>query len=122
MPGNLDGEVGAGPKTEQPQPLTGLQVCLAQRAVANDSGAEQGRGLLGGERLGQGQQVAGVCQYVLGKAAVYMKAGKLGVGAQVLLPAEAVGAGAVCAVQPGNTYPLPQLRIANSTFTYGVLT
>ena len=78
----------------------------AQRAVADQAGAHQGRRLGVAHIAGDGKDIAVVGHHVVGIAAVQMIAGVAGGPAQVLASRQAVGAGAAAEAQPRHADPL----------------
>ncbi len=99
---DFDGLRGGGSEAEEAYALAGLRARYAQAAEADDAGAEE-RGDVGVvEGGGQGEDEVGADEGVFGVAAVDGVAGEGGVVAEVFFVAEAEGAGAVDAADPGD--------------------
>uniref|UniRef100_A0A0U1PBP6 Uncharacterized protein n=1 Tax=Mizugakiibacter sediminis TaxID=1475481 RepID=A0A0U1PBP6_9GAMM len=94
----LRDDVRGGAEAVQPEPAR--VAGEAQRAVADQAGAEQRRGFGVAVLRGQGEAVARVGERVLGVAAVELIAGEARLLAQVLAAAAAVGANAAGPAQP----------------------
>ena len=104
---DLRGEVGGG--AEAVDARAGRRSGSAARRsarIADDARAEQGRGLVVGEPLGQPVGVALVDDRVLGVAAVGVPAGEARVEAQVLVAPAAEAAAPAGVAQPGDADPL----------------
>jgi hypothetical protein len=103
---DLQGDVRRRSETEQAEASAGLDLRAAQRAVADDAGAEERRGRLVGENRGDGVRKVLAHQGLLRITAVLVPAGVTRGAAQVLVAAPAVGAGAAGEAQPGDPHAL----------------
>jgi len=106
----LDGDVAGGPEAVEADARRSLGSGKLERAVADDTGAQQWGGAL---RAGSGGQT--VCEGgprddLLGVATVHIPAGEQGAGAEIPLPPQAVVADATGPVEPGEAHRLPHLE------------
>src|SRR6185436_7365667 len=101
---DLADDVGGGAEAVEPEALAFSR--QPERAVADQPGAEQRRGVVIRKAIGDREAEALVRHGALGIAAIDVIAGELRVLAQVLAARAAVTAGAVGAAEPGDAYPV----------------
>jgi len=101
---DFDGLRGGGSEAEEANALSGLGACDAQAAEADDAGTEEWGDVGVVEGGGQRVDEVGTDEGVFGVATVDGVAGEGGVVAEVFFVAEAEGAGAVGAADPGDAY------------------
>ena len=104
----------AGPKTDQADVFSRLDLSLLERAVADDASAQQRRSLLVRNAVRERQHVIRLSQQVFGVAAVDVEAGKFSIGAQVFLAALAELALSAGRIQPGQADPLTELALLHA--------
>ncbi len=110
---HLRAEMGAAPEAVETEPAARWQGGPAQRAVADDPGAEQRRQGHVLQALGESVGEGGRYGRVLRVAAVRVPAGVLGARAQVLGPAQAVRARPVGTAQPRDAHPVTDREAAH---------
>ena len=111
VPGHLDDDVGRGAEAVEPEPLGVARE--AERAVADQPGAEERRRLQVVVGVRDRQAVALVGDHPLRVAAVEVVAREAGRLAEVLAAREAIAAGAVRPAEPRDAEPAPVLGPAD---------
>ena len=110
MPGHLRHDVGGGAEAVDAE--VRRVAGHAQRAIADQPGAQQRCRLDVGVALGQGKAVAGFGGRVLGVAAIDLVAGELRRIAEVLAAGDAVGARSAGVAEPGNADPVSRAELS----------
>ena len=100
----------AGSKSKQPDMLSGADIRLFERPITHDPGTQERRGLLIGNILRHGQDIAGVCKHIFGESAINMETGETRILAEIFLPAAAILTLATGGMQPGNADAHPNLK------------
>jgi len=100
---DFDGLAGGGAEAEETDAFSGLSAGDAEAAEADDAGAEKRSDVCVAEGFGERVGEVGADEDVFGVASIDGVAGEGGVVAEILFVAEAEGAGAVGASDPGDT-------------------
>ena len=102
--GHLQGQQGGRAEAEEAQPATGLDAAHLERAVADDTAAEEGSSLKVGKPVRHVQGEVGAHRHPGGEAAIEIPAGEAGIRAEVLAVGRAPVAGPTRRRQPGDAH------------------